>query len=89
MVNIKRKPIDHEIVGLFFFCPLIVISQLKILIPVGIAIIIVVSMKYDWVLMSIPIVNIWCLHTINPINLIVIIAKIIFNFLKFLILFVS
>lgn len=39
--------------------------------------------------MSIPIVNIWCLHTKKPIILIVIIAKIIFIFLKILILFVS
>lgn len=38
------------------------------------AIIIVVDIKYIWVLISIPIVNIWCLHTKNPNNLIVLIA---------------
>lgn len=36
-----------------------------------------------------PTVNIWCLHTINPIILMVNIAKIILIFLKFLILLVS
>lgn len=89
IVNINKNPIDQKIIGEFFLYPLMVISHLKILIPVGIAIIIVVVMKYICVLMSIPTVNIWCLHTINPINLIVNMAKIIFNLLKFLILLFS
>lgn len=41
-------------------------NQLKILIPVGIAIIIVAEVKYARVSTSIPTVNIWCAHTINP-----------------------
>lgn len=45
MVNINKNPIDHIIVGEFFFIPLIVINHLKILILVGIAIIIVVVIK--------------------------------------------
>lgn len=44
----------------------IVDSQLKILIPVGIAIIIVAAVKYDRESTSIPIVNMWWAHTINP-----------------------
>ena len=45
IVNINRNPIDHIITGEFIFIPLIVISHLKILILVGIAIIIVVVIK--------------------------------------------
>lgn len=69
-----KNPEDHKIVDEFFLYPLIVISHLKILILVGIAIIIVVVIKYVWVLISIPIENIWCLHTRNPRSLIVNIA---------------
>jgi hypothetical protein len=50
------------------------VSQLKILIPVGIAIIIVAEVKYARVSTSIPIVNIWCAHTMKPNNPIVNIA---------------
>lgn len=49
-------------------------SHLKILIPVGIAMIIVADVKYARVSTSIPIVNIWWAQTINPNNPIVIIA---------------
>lgn len=40
--------------------------HLKILIPVGTAIIIVAEVKYARVSISIPTVNIWCAQTINP-----------------------
>ena len=46
--------------------PNIVPNQLKIFIPVGIAIIIVAAVKYALVSTSIPTVYIWCAHTINP-----------------------
>jgi hypothetical protein len=41
-------------------------SHLKILIPVGTAIIIVAAVKYARVSTSIPTVNIWWAHTIKP-----------------------
>ena len=43
-------------------------NQLKILIPVGTAIIIVADVKYARVSISIPTVNIWWAQTINPNN---------------------
>jgi hypothetical protein len=43
-----------------------VASQLNTLIPVGTAIIIVAAVKYARVSTSIPTVNIWWAHTINP-----------------------
>ena len=46
--------------------PYIVPSQLKILIPVGTAIIIVAAVKYARVSTSRPTVNIWCDHTSIP-----------------------
>lgn len=49
-------------------------SHLKILIPVGTAIIIVADVKYARVSTSIPTVNIWCAQTTNPSNPIAIIA---------------
>ena len=36
IVNINKNPVDHKIIGEFILYPLIVISHLKILIPVGI-----------------------------------------------------
>lgn len=51
-----------------------VANHLKILIPVGTAIIMVAEVKYARVSTSIPTVNIWCAHTINPNNPIAIIA---------------
>lgn len=54
-----------------------VASQLKILIPVGIAIIIVAAVKYARVSMSIPTVNMWCAHTMKPRKPMVNMAKII------------
>jgi len=56
------------------WAPIIVAIHLKILIPVGIAIIIVAAVKYARVSMSIPIVNMWWAHTINPKNPMAIIA---------------
>lgn len=41
-------------------------SQLNTLIPVGTAIIIVAAVKYARVSTSIPTVNMWWAHTINP-----------------------
>jgi cellobiose-specific phosphotransferase system component IIC len=46
--------------------PNIVATQLKILIPVGTAIIIVALVKYARVSTSKPTVNMWCAQTIKP-----------------------
>jgi len=43
-----------------------VANHLNTLIPVGTAIIIVAAVKYARVSTSIPTVNMWCAHTINP-----------------------
>jgi len=75
MVNRKINPRDHSIDGENFrFDPYIVASHLNTLIPVGIAIIMVAAVKYARVSTSIPTVNIWCAHTINPMIAILIIA---------------
>jgi len=71
----KTNPNDHSIGESFeMWAPIIVAIHLKILIPVGIAIIIVAAVKYARVSMSIPIVNMWWAHTINPKNPMAIIA---------------
>ena len=58
VVNRKIKPIDHSIEGQsFIFDPYIVISHLKTLIPVGMAMIIVAAVKYARVSTSMPTVN--------------------------------
>ena len=49
-------------------------SQLKTFTPVGIAIIIVADVKYACESTSIPTVNMWWAHTMNPKNLIDIIV---------------
>ena len=46
--------------------PCNVASQLNTLIPVGTAIIIVAAVKYARVSTSMPTVNMWWAHTINP-----------------------
>lgn len=46
--------------------PKIVASHLNTLIPVGTAIIMVAAVKYARVSTSMPTVNMWCAHTINP-----------------------
>ena len=59
IVNRKINPVDHITDGEnFIFDLYIVDSQLKILIPVGIAMIIVAAVKYARVSTSIPTVNI-------------------------------
>ena len=61
------KPRAHNIAGdHLIFPPCKVASQLKTFTPVGIAIIIVAEVKYARVSTSIPTVNIWWAHTINP-----------------------
>lgn len=66
-VNRKIKPRDQIIPGVSLTrLPYIVASQLNTLIPVGTAIIIVAEVKYARVSTSIPTVNIWWAHTINP-----------------------
>lgn len=77
-VNRKTNPRDQRVLGLFLiFVPWNVAIQLKILIPVGTAIIIVADVKYARVSTSIPTVNMWCAQTINPSNPIAIIAYVI------------
>lgn len=74
-VNKNTKPNDHNVIGLKNkYVPWYVANHLKILIPVGTAIIIVAEVKYARVSTSIPTVNIWCAHTTNPSNPIAIIA---------------
>jgi hypothetical protein len=68
-VNKKTNPKAHNIDGeLLIFLPCKVANQLKILIPVGTAIIIVAEVKYARVSTSIPTVNIWWAHTTKPSN---------------------
>lgn len=68
-VNKKINPRAHRMgASILMWDPEIVAIHLKILIPVGIAMIIVAAVKYARVSMSIPTVNIWCAHTINPKN---------------------
>jgi hypothetical protein len=58
MVNRNTNPIDHKHGALYDnFDPYSVASHLKILIPVGTAIIIVADVKYARVSTSIPTVN--------------------------------
>ena len=52
----------------------------KGLIPVGTTLIIVADVKYAFLSTSIPTVNMWCAHTMNPNNPIAIMAKIIPRF---------
>lgn len=74
-VNKKIKPRAQSIAGdHLMFPPCRVANQLKTLTPVGIAIIMVAEVKYARVSTSIPTVNIWWAHTINPRNPIDIIA---------------
>lgn len=66
-VNRKINPRAHSMGTLrFIFLPWIVASHLKILIPVGTAIIMVAAVKYARVSTSIPTVNMWWAQTINP-----------------------
>jgi len=75
IVNKKINPMAHIIGESILMCdPVVVAIHLKILIPVGIAMIIVAAVKYARVSMSIPMVNMWWAHTINPRNPIALIA---------------
>jgi hypothetical protein len=67
-VNKKINPTAKSIAGWFKLTlpPHIVAIQLKILIPVGTAIIIVAAVKYARVSTSRPTVYIWCAQTIKP-----------------------
>lgn len=67
IVNRNRNP-RVQIIGVLYliFAPWIVANQLKILIPVGMAIIIVAAVKYARVSTSKPTVNMWCAHTMKP-----------------------
>lgn len=66
-VNRKIKPSAHSIgVSHLIDPPWRVASQLNTLTPVGIAIIIVADVKYARVSTSIPTVNMWWAHTMNP-----------------------
>jgi len=68
-VNKKTNPIAHSIgVSIEIWELFIVANQLNTLTPVGMAIIIVAEVKYARVSTSIPTVNMWCAHTINPKN---------------------
>lgn len=67
VVNRKINPSDQSIGGVYLiFEPWIVANHLNTLIPVGTAIIIVDAVKYARVSTSIPTVNMWWAHTINP-----------------------
>lgn len=66
-VNRKINPKAQSIgVSYLILAPWIVANQLKTLIPVGTAIIIVAAVKYARVSTSIPTVNMWWAHTMNP-----------------------
>jgi len=66
-VNRKTNPTAHSKAGVIVKnLPCKVATQLKIFTPVGTAIIIVAVVKYARVSTSIPTVNIWWAHTINP-----------------------
>jgi len=69
IVNRKMNPSAHWQAALYVIrVPYSVTSHLKILIPVGTAMIIVADVKYARVSMSIPTVNMWCAHITNPSN---------------------
>jgi len=74
-VNKKTNPSAH-IIGesIEVWDPDIVANHLKILIPVGMAMIIVAAVKYARVSISIPTVNMWWAHTMKPKNPIAAIA---------------
>lgn len=66
-VKRKIKPRAHSSgVSHLIDPPCRVASQLNTLTPVGIAIIIVADVKYARVSTSIPTVNMWWAHTMNP-----------------------
>lgn len=67
VVNRKINPRAHSIGAVYLMLdPWIVANHLNTLIPVGTAMIIVAAVKYARVSTSIPTVNMWWAHTINP-----------------------
>lgn len=75
-VNKKIKPSAQSIgVSHLIAPPCRVASQLKTFTPVGMAIIIVADVKYARVSTSIPTVNMWWAHTMNPSSPIAIMAQ--------------
>lgn len=69
IVKRKMKPRAHSIGGSHLIVPpCSVASQLKTLMPVGIAMIMVADVKYARVSTSIPTVNMWWAHTMKPRN---------------------
>lgn len=77
-VNSRRKPRQNSSGVYRYIQPSqSVLSQLKILIPVGMAMTIVAAEKYARVSISRPTVYMWCAHTMNPSKPIAIIAYII------------
>lgn len=75
-VNRKMNPRAHSMgVSHLIDPPWSVANQLNTFTPVGIAIIIVADVKYARVSTSIPTVNMWWAHTINPRRPIAIIAQ--------------
>ena len=77
-MNRNTNPIVHEQVAMYINWHLyIVASYLKVLIPVGTAIIIVANAKYARLTPSLPTVNICCAHNMSPSTLIAFTAKIV------------
>lgn len=75
-VNRKMNPRAHNMgVSHLMDPPCNVANQLNTLTPVGIAIIIVADVKYARVSTSMPTVNMWWAHTINPRRPIAIMAQ--------------
>lgn len=67
MVNRNRNPRVQSVVVLYLIlAPWMVANHLKILIPVGMAMIIVAAVKYARVSTSRPTVNMWWAQTIKP-----------------------
>ncbi len=66
MVNTKMKPSANSIgVSKVIEPRHIVAIQLKIFTPVGTAISMVAYMKNSWPVTGMPVVNMWCAHTMN------------------------
>ena len=81
IMNRNTNPSAHRQAALYVIRVLyIVASHLKILIPVGTAIIIVADVKHARISTSIPTVSMWCTHNTNPNNPVAIMAKIIPRF---------
>ena len=75
IVNRKMKPIAHSIgVSKVIEPSHIVAIQEKTFTPVGTAITIDAAVKYIFSFTFMPLVNMWCAHTTNPISAIATIA---------------